>query len=247
MKSKTTNSSQEMNSNSKMEIRMIPTASQISSQDDLLMKSLTQFFMEKNYLTQMLPIINKQANISLRILDWFVTNYSKDEPVVYHWHGKLLNVYCSYKDQLKAYSKKRFDPFKRRWQTIDGKKVDVGIKFWYTKEKYIETTVGQLNFFKWSIQNGVIAYVVDHLSDLVNKMLVTSQQKKKRAPKKKENNGNSNANANVGTNKGKPTKSNTTTYTNIVATADKERGEIEIEATETKVKRRNMKIVLSFN
>ena len=48
-----------------------------SSKDDLLMESLTEFFTHKRNLNQMLPIVTKRANISLRILDWFVTNYAK--------------------------------------------------------------------------------------------------------------------------------------------------------------------------
>jgi hypothetical protein len=235
------------------EIKLTPTSksTQMDTQDDLLMKQLTEFFTDKNHLYQMLPILNKQANISLRILDWFVTNYAKETPVIYNWNGKILNVYCSYKDQLKAYSKKRFDPFKRRWQTIDEKRTDVGIKFWYTNDKNIETTVGQLNFFKWAIQNGIIAYVVEHLSDLVDKMLISTKDKKKLRIKEQVVDSSS-------PQLSKPMKlevprkniasspTTKTSYTDIVATANKEKGEIEINATKTMVKQKNMKIVLSF-
>ena len=70
-----------------------------------------------------------------------------------------LNVYHSYKSQLKAYSKKRFDPFCRR------DRIDFVIND-YT----IETTIGQLNFFKWAIKNLVIDYIIDNKKEIENDM-----------------------------------------------------------------------------
>ena len=54
----------------------------ISSKKDLLMESIIQFFAIKENLDNVKYIINGNDNknknkISLRILDWFVTNYSK--------------------------------------------------------------------------------------------------------------------------------------------------------------------------
>jgi hypothetical protein len=70
---------------------------------------------------------------------------------------------------------------------VGGKQVDESIKFAYDKEKSIETTVGQLNFFKWAIENGVLAYIVDHLTDIVEDMILSSKQKKSKPNKKKSN------------------------------------------------------------
>jgi hypothetical protein len=231
-----------------------------SSKDDLLMESLTEFFTNKNHLNQMLPIVTKRANISLRILDWFVTNYAKEVPIVYNLNDKIFNVYNSYKDQLTAYSKKRFDPFRRRCQKEDGQQIDVGIKFWYTHDKFIETTVGQLNFFKWSIEKNVLAYVVDNLADLVDKMLIVSKTNKKDKVKKDEKeNTNTNANTTVTlktdkipTNKlsspNLPTQSaQTETYTNLTFNTDDKTGDVAISATKMITKKENVKIVLSFN
>ena len=58
-------------------------------------------------------------------------------------------MYDDYKLKLKAYSKKRFDPF-CRWERIS---------IPYKNGKYIETTIGQLNFFKWALENKVIEYI----------------------------------------------------------------------------------------
>ena len=54
-----------------------------------------------------------------------------------------------YKLKLKAYSKRRFDPF-CRWDRIT---------IPYKGDNSIQTTIGQLNFFKWALENDVIKYI----------------------------------------------------------------------------------------
>ena len=105
----------------------------------------------------MLPILQSREKISLRIIDWFVTNYSKKNNICFlkklGENEILFNVYGSYKLQLKAYTKKQFDPFCRRNR----------IKFYYGEGIYLVTTVGQLNFFKWALENDIINYINTHL------------------------------------------------------------------------------------
>ena len=225
-----------------------------TSKDDLLMESLTEFFTHKKNLNQMLPIVTKRANISLRILDWFVTNFAKEEPVVYTFNDKIFNVYNSYKDQLTAYSKKRFDPFRRRCQKEDGEQIDVGIKFWYAQDKFIETTVGQLNFFKWAIEKNVLAYVVENLSDLVNKMIMTTKKEK---DSEENENASKEEKGGKGKGKGKAKKtskksepkieSGTETFTNLTVDKNDKTGDVAISATKMITKKENVKIVLSFD
>ena len=110
----------------------------MSSKQDLLMIPLTQFFKKKKNLDKMLAIINEHSKISLRILDWFVTNYSKKYNTAYDLYDsdgnlKKFIVYLDYKSQLKAYSKKQFDPFRRRER----------ISFYDYDNNEIITTVGQ--------------------------------------------------------------------------------------------------------
>jgi len=135
------------------------------SKQDLLMVSLTQFFKNKNNLNKMTKIINGESLISLRILDWFVTNYSKKYNTAYDIINKDNNlrkliVFIDYKSQLKAYSKKQFDPFCRRER----------ISFYGYNNNKIITTVGQLNFFRWAIQNNIIEYVEQNLKIIENDM-----------------------------------------------------------------------------
>jgi hypothetical protein len=125
----------------------------ISSKKDLLMQSLINFFTNRENLDKITPIINGKSKISLRILDWFVTNYSKKKNVHYQLiiNEKTKNfiVYLDYKSQLKAYSKKQFDPFCRRER----------ISFIGHDNNELVTTVGQLNFFRWTIENNILDYI----------------------------------------------------------------------------------------
>ena len=134
--------------------------------DKLLLESLHSFYNNKFNRDKLLSVLsdNKKC-ISLRSIDWFITNFSKKNNIYYliyndkdgnpsfndanNEYRNNMNVFHSYKSQLKAYSKKRFDPFCRRdrllFEMCDGYSV--------------ETTIGQLNFFKWAISNLIIDYI----------------------------------------------------------------------------------------
>jgi len=71
-----------------------------------------------------------------------------------------FKVYFDYKLKLKAYSKKRFDPF-CRWDRITVP---------YKNGTSIETTIGQLNFFKWAIENKVIEYIEENYDTIEKDM-----------------------------------------------------------------------------
>lgn len=126
------------------------------SQNDLLLNKLLIFYKDPNVLDKMLKIITGETKISLRIVDWFATNYAKKYYTLYNVKGKRFKVYLDYKLKLKAYSKKRFDPF-CRWDRIN---------FPYKDKTSIETTIGQLNFFKWAIENKVIDYIEEHYEEI---------------------------------------------------------------------------------
>ena len=49
----------------------------------ILLKNLLEFYNKDNNLDEMLSIINGESPISLRIVDWFVTNYAKQKFTVY--------------------------------------------------------------------------------------------------------------------------------------------------------------------
>ena len=125
----------------------------VNLKEQLLMLNLKQFYSESRHIEILLPILEGQTKLSLRALDWFVTNYSKSYNIILDNNGKPYNVWLDYKSQLKAFSKKSFDPFCRRNRIV----------FEILKDKYLTTTVGQLNFFKWAIENNILTYVINNI------------------------------------------------------------------------------------
>ena len=155
-----------------------------TTQNDLLLKNLLSFYKTddangnynpNNNLDKMLKIITGESKISLRIVDWFATNYAKKYYTLYvidQSHDNIqrrFKVYDDYKLKLKAYSKRRFDPF-CRWERIS---------IPYTKGKFIETTIGQLNFFKWALENKVVDYI-DTNYDIIEKDMNSRNSTSKR-------------------------------------------------------------------
>ncbi len=182
------------------------------TQNDLLLKNLLKFYEKHDNLDKMLRIINGESRISLRIVDWFSTNYAKKNFTVYELDKnnltKRFNVYTDYKLKLKAYSKKRFDPF-CRWERTN---------IPYKNNTFIQTTIGQLNFFKWALENEVITYIENNYENIENDM-----NKRNSSSRKKTN-------LNL-------TKNNNTR---------KKREELSISAAKT-IKKENVEIVVKFN
>ena len=191
---------------------------QYNTQNDLLLTNLLSFFQQEEHLNEMLKVITGESNISLRIVDWFATNYSKKHYTVYDVNDKQKNitrrfkVYNDYKLKLKAYSKKRFDPF-CRWERIN---------IPYIEDKVIETTIGQLNFFKWILENQIIQYIKENYQSIEQDMNSRNSISKKE--KKQE------CNLNEIDNLGKTRK---------------KREELSISATKS-IKKEDITIVLNF-
>jgi hypothetical protein len=141
------------------------SASSYSTQNDLLMNNLMEYYKDEKQLDRMLKIITGDCKISLRIVDWFATNYAKKYYTLFdipqaNGVNKRFKVYVDYKLKLKAYSKRRFDPF-CRWDRISVP---------YKNGTCIETTLGQLNFFKWALENRVIDYIEENYETIEKDM-----------------------------------------------------------------------------
>ena len=138
----------------------------VESKQHVLLESLRKFYADKDHLQVLTEVLRNESRISLRILDWLVTNFAKKRNVTYLVPGPdgvmaSFNMFLQYKSQLKAYSKKHFDPFCRRERLcfVDAR----GCPF--------ETTVGQLNFFRWALVNGVIEYGIQYNQDIEEDMM----------------------------------------------------------------------------
>ena len=140
-----------------------------ATQNNLLLTTLNDFYQKDNNIDKMLSIINGQSSISLRLVDWFVTNYSKKHFVIYPLNNTRFKVYDDYKLKLRAYSKKRFDPF-CRWERIT---------IPYKDNVSMQTTIGQLNFFKWALENKIIDYIEEHYEAIEKDMNARNSSSKK--------------------------------------------------------------------
>lgn len=132
-----------------------------------ILTSLMKYYKDPEKLNMMQQIISAQSSsnkVSLRLVDWLVTNYSKSHNVVYYVNKMPFNMHQSYKNMLRAYSKKLFDPFRRHKRVyLNGDNHD-------NINGVIETTVAQLTFFKWAIENDVLKYAYENRKTIKDDM-----------------------------------------------------------------------------
>jgi hypothetical protein len=147
----------------------------ISSHEYMILKSFELFYEDPLNVKILLSIINstdKTSKISIRLIDYFVTKFSKNNKVNFKLDDQPFYIYNSYKQQLKGYQKKHFDPFSR------------GDRIPYFMDNYcIITTIGQLNFFKWFISKKIYEYIKNNKLNIENEM----NQKNKKEKKIKKN------------------------------------------------------------
>ena len=149
--------------------------------NNILMISLNKFYEVEEHLEKFNKIVKKN-NICYTVFTKHKTvkklhpcsEENEDKKVSPKQKKIQFNVYVRYKAQLKSYSKKSFDPFCRKDRITD----------WGTNGN-ITTTIGQLNFFKWAIQNNVIQYIEENLSE-IEKDMNSNIRKKKTQTKKKD-------------------------------------------------------------
>ena len=149
-------------------------SNKLLSKEDVLLHSLYEFYQNKSYIDKILPIVTGNSEISLRVLDYFVTNYAKNNNIVLN-KTTNYNIYQDYKNKLKSYNKRFFDPFCR----INKKNMTNKIAFKYESDKIIITTIGQLNFFRWAIKNKIIDYVIQDHTKINNEINNINFNKKK--------------------------------------------------------------------
>jgi len=165
----------------------------VKGKRELLMKSLLVFYNSnpKQNVKVLRAIVEQKSVISLRLLEWFVTNFSKQNNVIYKTGAaRIFNVYIDYKNQLRAYSKKLFDPFCRRQRLFVRVDPETHSILDYTEtqpavmtDDIIVTTTGQMNFFRWAIENNVASYVLKNQeaieADMTHRYVKGAQKRKR--------------------------------------------------------------------
>ena len=138
----------------------------IHCKQELIITSLQKFYADRTDTEEILQHLQGTSAISLRLIDWFVTNYAKQYNISYVSNNQEFLVYTNYKSQLKAYSKKLFDPFCRRER----------IMFQLTGFEPFLTTVGKLNFFRWAIEKGILDYIKENFGKIEKEMNTSARE-----------------------------------------------------------------------
>jgi len=141
----------------------------IHCKQELIIASLQRFYSGHDNLNEIVELLKGTSDVSLRLIDWFVTNYSKAHSTSYILNSQEFVVYMNYKNQLKAYSKKLFDPFCRRER----------ISFQIPGHDAFLTTVGKLNFFRWAIEKGILDYIKGHQTEIEKEMNAAMREQTK--------------------------------------------------------------------
>ena len=137
---------------------------ELKNQEIILLSSLLEYYNNNKYFNILIDIINGDNKISKRTIEYFVTQYSIQNKIIYNYENSgeqsRFNVHNSYKNQLKAYKKKYFDPFGR------GDRIP-----FIVNDHCIITTIGQLNFYKWFFSKKIYDYCYDNYTNIQNSLL----------------------------------------------------------------------------
>lgn len=155
----------------------------MNTQHQWLLNTLLEFYKESDNLDILKKIINREylapnnKKVSIRMVNWFVTNYAKQYFTVYDVPStkegepaRRFFVWTNYKSTEDSYSKQMFDPYCRQERILIP----------YGNQNRIETTIGQLHFFKWAILNKVLDYIVQHFDAIEKDMASRLNTAKKR-------------------------------------------------------------------
>jgi hypothetical protein len=119
------------------------------------LQSLMDFYTEDKIGTVLVPVTTGEVDASLRLLDWFVINYSRRRKL----HIDQTNIYQSYRNWRRFWRQDLFDICRRGTR----------IYFMHGGEVHT-TTIAQMNYMYWAHQHGVRAYVDAHKPEIAYDM-----------------------------------------------------------------------------
>jgi hypothetical protein len=153
------------------------TENALSKKEEVLLNSVLGWFNEdQDHVQQFSDIVKHKDGLSLRIIDWLITNFSKNISVSIKTDGLPVDLYRDYHKNLSAHNKKNFDPFARRRR--------ICIIMFGSETRY--STIGQLNFFRWFISKNLRDFVIDKKS-IIEKHMRESEKSSKKVSKGKSN------------------------------------------------------------
>lgn len=170
------------------------------SQEEVLISKLLSFFGNSVNMLKFIRVVEQGTVISLRLLDWFSTNYSKNNNI----YINSVDIHSDYKNKLDGYKKKCFDPFCRKKRIFvysdqdnirKPTNIHINLRYKYI-DKYedylsdssgIVTTIGQLNFFMWCIEKNIIEYIMKNIKVIECSMSESynnknSQERRRKTP-----------------------------------------------------------------
>lgn len=147
----------------------------ISRKDEVLLTSVLEWYnSDVSRVNQFTDVVKHKNGLSLRIIDWLITNFSKKVSVSIETRGLPGDLYRDYHKNLSAHNKKNFDPFARRQRICI---VILG------REKRF-STIGQLNFFRWFLQKNLCEFLLENKSIVEKHMREYEKMSKNRSAKK---------------------------------------------------------------
>lgn len=133
----------------------VDSATSFSQKDEVLLSSVLLWFNAKECRVQTFSdIVHRKNGLSLRIIDWLITNFTKSFSVAIESDGLPRNLRRDYHKNLSAHNKKNFDPFARR------RRIRIVL---FGKEERV-STIGQLNFFRWFLSKNLVEFVLENKS-----------------------------------------------------------------------------------
>jgi len=150
--------------------------SKIQARAEQRLREVAPFYTDEIMMSLLVPVITQNFDVSLRALDWFAVNFTKKHKIVCkvnlgNGRSDVINIFSHYRDQLRHWRRRMFDPFRRRERIFFHHPVDGAI---------LETTIGQLNFLMWSHNFGIIEQARAHLPAIEEDMVTTLAESKRR-------------------------------------------------------------------
>ncbi len=149
----------------------------ISRKDEVLLRSVLDWYNSGpggSRVQRFMDVVKHKDGLSLRIIDWLITNFSKKVSVSIETQGLPGDLHRDYHKNLSAHNKKNFDPFARR------QRICVLV---FGKEKRF-STIGQLNFFRWFLQKNLCGFLLENKAAIEGHMREYEKRVKERPAKR---------------------------------------------------------------